>query len=663
MPEMMDIEAPDPAAAVRAFNRLPTKSRISRHLSSLPKTSIGIFAVYAIAGMAANWPTWPGDPDRIRYVSNFGGVGYTDQYLITWFLAWTPNALAHGANPFFTTFLNYPDGINLVQNTASPLLGLLAAPVTLLVSPIASYNLLIWLSFPLSAMSMYFVLRRFVRWRVATFVGGALYGFSPFVVDQSLYHLILCFVPLPPLIFLSTYELLRPGQRSPMRWGLALGFLVVGQFFISGEICTTTVMMGVAGVLLVAVYRWKLVPVVVLKAWKGVIAATAIVALFLWYPVLVMMTGPYRYKGTANPGGEGADLLSPLLPTSLERFSFGHLGVLGSQLIFGNTSENGGYLGLPLLVLMILVLVRYWWKPWVRFSGLMVLIAFVLSLGDHLDVNNHRTTFPLPFQLLDNLPVLNIILQVRFGLFVALFASTLVALGVDEMHTRRAGLSRDLQLSLPLSVRHKRSWRTAVPLVRDWGPFAMGALCFVTLIPNFPLATTTATVPAYFTTAAVDRIPQGSVVLISPYPSVFSPLPQLWQAVAGDRFKMIGGYGLFSTGPPYDIPDEYPPILEPEDVQMYLTGEANGVPFQSGPIPTLNERLECDLRTWLLRYNVGTVLSGPILLYPSANPKAIDRLFRLSLGPPSALEGSVTAWYEVPLDIQRTVSQFDCVGS
>jgi hypothetical protein len=50
----------------------------------------------------------------------------------------------------------------------------------LLVSPIASVNVLLWLAFPLSATSMFFVLRRFVAWDLAAFAGGLLYGFSPY---------------------------------------------------------------------------------------------------------------------------------------------------------------------------------------------------------------------------------------------------------------------------------------------------------------------------------------------------------------------------------------------------------------------------------------------------------------------------------------------------
>jgi hypothetical protein len=139
-------------------------------------TLVAAFAVYGGIALLANYPTWPGDPSRIR-------AGDLD--MMVWLVAWTPHAIGHWQNPFATTWLNYPAGVDLAQNTAAPLLGLLTAPLTLAVSPIASVNLLLWLAFPLSAFSMFVVLRRWVRWNLAAIVGGALYGFSPYMVTQG----------------------------------------------------------------------------------------------------------------------------------------------------------------------------------------------------------------------------------------------------------------------------------------------------------------------------------------------------------------------------------------------------------------------------------------------------------------------------------------------
>lgn len=52
-------------------------------------------------------------------------------------------------------------------------------------------------------------------------------------------------------------------------------------------------------------------------------------------------------------------------------------------------------------------------------------------------------------------------------------------------------------------------------------------------------------VPAFFTDARDLRtLPPGTVALVAPYPGPQTPLAVLWQADAGMRFKMPGGYFL-----------------------------------------------------------------------------------------------------------------------
>jgi hypothetical protein len=479
-----------------------------------------------------------------------------------------------------------------------------------------------------------------------------------------------------------------------------LGSLVVAQFFISLEICALTMLFATIGALLVAIARPWEIWLSIRRGAKGILCAVGVVGAAIAYPLYMLYRGPYHFVGPPTPGGEGADLLNPVLPTNFQLVSLGHLGVIGSNLVFGNTSENGGYLGLPLLLLMAMIVLAYRKRPLVRLSALLVVIAFVLSLGNHLDIDNHRTSFPLPFNLVQWRPIFEDIVQVRIGLFVVLFAAVLVALGIDELHRRQtargeqATTNRELEQLEGSSPDGDRRWveygfapwveptyrrlfapwveptfrfvvRAVKPtyrvLKRGFRPvlLVLGALAVVTLIPNVPLPTSPAGVPAYFSSPAVGHVPPGSVALISPYPSVFDPVPQVWQAVTGDRFSIIGGYALFASGVGrYPVP--YPPPLEPLDVQMFLTGEADGAPFLSGPIPTVSVRLECDFRTFLARNQVGTVIDGPIPDSFQGHPKTIELLFRRALGEPSMVQGSVQLWYGVQSRIETDGPSLPC---
>jgi hypothetical protein len=576
----------------------------------------------------ANYPAWPGDPGRIR-------AGDLDQ--MVWYLAWTPHAIGHAQNLFATNWLNYPAGVNLAQNTSAPLLGLVTAPLTLAVSPLASLNLLLWLAFPLSAFSMFVVLRRWVGWDFAAFLGGALYGFSPYVVTQSVDHLNLAFVPLPPLIFLSAYEIIRPRSVHPLRWGVALGVLVVAQFFISPEIAATSILVvAVCGVVLAVAQPHRVWPAL-RRGGPTFVLASGIAIVSVAYPVWMMMKGPSRYVGPAYPGGVSADLLSNIAPTPLQMLVPARLAAAGSHLVFGNASENGSYLGIPLVLLLILFVAVCWQNRWIRFAAVMTALTTILSLGARLIVDNHVTWVPLPWDALQHLPLANNVIAVRLSLYTAFFAGLLVALAMTDLRDR-------WRSSRGSATEHRRARfeGRAGRVVTVGALSALGLVSALSLIPSWPFLTSPADVPSFFTSGAVQRIPYGSVALISPYPSVAEVQPQLWQAVAKMRFRIIGGYALVAG--PRGAPTNFPQILRPRQVEQFLWATATGgAPYPIGPVPQNDNVLACQLRSFLLRYRVASVIST----YADAEPGPIDALYTRALGPPTYAGGGVIAWFGV----------------
>src|ERR1035437_7644478 len=116
-----------------------------------------------------------------------------------WYLRWVPYAIAHGSDPLFSGLINAPDGVNLMWNTPTALLGLAASPITLLGGPILAYNVLMTLAIALSAWCAYLALQRYAGGIVGPIFGGAVYGFSPFVVSHAVLHLDLATAWAPPL--------------------------------------------------------------------------------------------------------------------------------------------------------------------------------------------------------------------------------------------------------------------------------------------------------------------------------------------------------------------------------------------------------------------------------------------------------------------------------
>ncbi len=604
---------------------------IRRTLGSLDGISGRRFALVAFLiflglGLFAYWPLWPGDPSRLP------ACACGDAVQQSWFLYWVPWAILHGHNPFFTSWINWPTGANLAQNTEMPLLGVLTAPLSYFASPVSSFNLLLYLAYPLSAATAGWAVRRWTGSNSAGFVAGALYGFSPYVVGEGQGHLNLSFVPIPPLILVAAIEVFVTQPPNHRRWGIGLGILVVAQFFISPEILATTSILAVCGGVILAVARRRALSAAWLRqTLEGLLPAVAIAVVVLAYPVYSMILGPIRFHGPIQgpTNGYRADLLGPLLPTTDELFAPSKWAAIANQFTAQTPAENGSYLGVPLIVTALVATFRYWRSRWIQLTIALALCAFVLSLGPRLTVNRHLTTFPLPFTAFTHLPSLNNILPSRFSLYVTFFLASAVGFGIA---TYAKGPIQSIATLRPRMY------------ALDLLGLILGAASVITLLPRWPLPVYTVDLPAFFASRAVDRIPPGSRVLT--YPFTVSPFdqPMIWQTSTAMRFKLIGGYAI-NEGVGGGA-DPWPPLLLPADVQEFLGWEEYNGP--AGYIlktpPTINEQLVRDTRAYLHRWGVDTLV---VDLAVAPNVSQVVGLFTRAVGrAPETLNGT-DVWFNL----------------
>lgn len=179
---------------------------------------------------------------------------------------------------------------------------------------------------------------------------------------------------------------------------------------------------------------------------------------------------------------------------------------------------------------------------------------------------------------------------------------------------------------------------------------AIALAVVIPLVPGQTHPTSPTAVPTFFTSSAVDAIPSGSVVLAYPYPDMQSTAwwsiyvrnhdVMLDQAIAGMRFKLIGGYGWFpsSTGPFGTIS---PALLAPQSVQaLFDVAYAGGTPAERALLKRSDDT--ADLRLFLRRYDVGTVMVVPL----GGQPASVVSDVTAAIGPPVEL-GGVTVWLHV----------------
>ena len=599
--------------------------------SSAVWTGLLIAVGYLALAVGVYWNVWTSHPTT---VTQPGG----DQFSNMWFLQWLPFALAHAHNPFFSNFANYPFGVNLLTNTSSLFLGTLLSPVTVAWGPVAAFNTVSTLALAASAGAGCLFVREWTAWRPAAFVGGLLYGFGPYAMAQSnAGHTNLTFVVFPPLILLVASRIVVVQRGRAAAWGIALGLLVTAQFFVATEVLASTIVLAVIGVLVVAVVgrrslRTHLRFALVAGAW-----ALGIAVVLLAYPVWFALAGPGHISGPIQlvPQGYRADLLGAVVPDSIQRFAPSHLARIAAN--FANSpSENGSYLGITLLVILLIGVVALWRRSAVvRVGSTLALSAFVLSLGAGLVVTGRpgavATGFPLPERVLTKLPVLANTIPARYSLFVGLFAALLLGVILDRLHrflgTRPSGAHR--------RHRPRGGGQSGRALLL---PAVVAA---VALVPLWPAAPFTAVgpvgTPRYFTSTAVERIPSGSIAVLYPYSTSPTPDAQAWQAVSSLHFRMPGGYFLV-PGPDGRIAFS-PPLGYTRDtlVAQVLYSLSVGDP------PALSPGLRASLLAQLRAWQVGSVVAVPA---HGADPKAaIAYLTSLFARPPRSEGGGTYAWY------------------
>jgi hypothetical protein len=607
------------AGTAEENNLVPSAQRLpvhQRRAGALGAVVAGV--VYLALASAVYWPISPFDTRHV-----VGGCACGDAVQQAWFLDWVAFAFGHGHNPLFTTYLNAPDGANLAVNTSMPLLGILGWPLTAASNSIAAFNLLLRLALALSALSMYFVLRGYVRSRAAAFVGGLLFGFSPYMLTEGQLHVFLVFLPLvPPLIPLIDRWLVR-ADRSPYRCGALVGLLLGLEMLISAELVAVCVIFAVIALIPLAIRHHRLVRSRLPLLVRGLGAAAAVGLVTGGYVIWMLVAGPQRPVGpphrVANLDSWHADLLSLILPSRPQLLRPSLLYDVGQQFVRGTVHENGFYLGIPLLVLVIVGAV------WLRRHALVLgfatlgVVSFVLGLGTRLTVANHVTKIRLPFAVITRVPLLQEIGPTRFALAIQLAASVLLALVLDRLLQRPA-------------VKGMR--RPAVMV-------GLSLFVLVPLLPNGFIHSVPVRAPGYFSSGVSSEIRDGSIVLPYPYPYYSANVPMLWQTASDMRFRIPGGEvyvpapsGRSTNYPHGDLPRKLWAVL------IDRRSRRQGAHHWRAPSAPQRAILVSELR----RYVASHSLDAMVVAARGAQGRWIAALTATAFGAPTSVHGAVSVW-------------------
>lgn len=562
---------------------------------------ISVFIIYTLLTILLTWPGF-------RYMGQRFLGGGSDPILFMWFMKWTAVRLTGGGEWLFTDYIKYPEGVSLLWNTSLVLPSILLTPLMRTWGVLPAYNLCAMAGLVLSAYSAYLFARRFVSRTALCVVAGAVYGFSPFMMAHSHGHLHMTLAFAPPLLGLfifSWFKRLKEGTvdwRASVNAGAAIGILFIVQMLTGEEILATMCLVAFFALLVAALfYPREIGPAL----RKGILPGAICLGVFLLPAGYFLF---HQFTTSAHPEG----LIQPLNVYVTDLSNFVIPGILQwikndttiriFQGYSGNASENTAYLSLPFVLVLILNVYFMRKNRTVRYFAVMTLLTGILSMGPMLHIFSRNTGIPMPWALLQHLPLMEHVITSRLTMYMFLFCGVLLALGMNALWDYRGKAGKITALS------------------------SLGLIGLL-YAPALPFPMKPLDCPDFFRNGQIkEYISEGDVVVVAP-PSLGSNAQAMyWQAESDMYFRMLGGYAIGKRGF-----DQVPSTLL---YYAYIAAET-----EEGSISDIPDGYINIMREELKRFSVAAILAGPCR-YPAAVQKVFSRI----TGSPPEKVGELTIW-------------------
>lgn len=348
-----------------------------------------------------------------------------------------------------------------------------------------------------------------MRDRLSAFVGGTIFGFSSYEIGQLFGHLNLDFTCVVPLLILLIILRFR-GRISRFIFISLTGLGLTLQMGISTEIVATLCTLGSA---VFAIFFWfeeiknrKLLVGLAIDLIFSFILTIVLSSPILYYLAIGAATAPGAIQSIPTYSADPINFFFPTVATAL-----GHVAAAPLiQRITGNPSEQGAYLGLPLILIVIAYARESWGERRARAITLSTCCLVLFSLGPVLHIDGINTGIPLPWVLVKSLPLIKSALPIRFTLYIALCVAIIVSAWITKARGR---------------LRYVR--------------FFLAGAGYLFLIPN-----TAAYAWAKMPIPLHGIIKPGANVIILPFAG--SGPGMAWQLESHMRFTQSGGYVGFT---------------------------------------------------------------------------------------------------------------------
>ncbi len=432
--------------------RFQSQSKLSKNMLAL--------GFYTILAIIVTWPALVHLGDRVL------GVYPGDNFQFLWALWYTAHAIFDlHSSPFFDPDIYFPFGFSVFRNLGevSPATILASIPLTRCVGEVATYNLLIIISFALTGFGTFLLARELRAGCPGALVAGIGVGFCAYHFAHATGHLSLASTQWIPFFFLYLERTLRkPTVRSAILLGLFYSLSALVSWYYAS-------LLPIAAVLYLSLrFNYFKQPKRLVRLIKPGLVATAcgcvLVLPFAVPYMLALKQGTMEMRSVQESQAFSASVADFFIPAMhhplfgrwvTEHWRSGANGVWGEWEL---------YLGTLILPLAVLGIVRSKHR---RITAALIAMsagAFVLALGPSLYFVHPPSLrgaanlaplshIPLPVLALKDIPPFSFLRGwARMGFFLQLAVSLLAAQGctylLDLMPRRHAAIRRAVALTV-----------------------------------------------------------------------------------------------------------------------------------------------------------------------------------------------------------------------
>jgi hypothetical protein len=477
------------------------------------------------------------------------GQNSVDPNFYIWALRWWPYAIMHGLNPLYSNEIGNHvgalGGYNLAWATTMPTVALLMWPITAIVGPVASFNLVLLLAPPASAWAVFVLARRLTGQFWPALLAGPVFGFNVYELDHEVSGqpnlTVTVLLPLVAYIALLWWEgrLKRTGFLIWMTVALAAEFYTFVEAFT--EVTMLSVVALVLGFAVAGRANWPKVARLAVLTAIAYVGAAVLAAPYLFYALRNIPAGLTRQLPKFS-----TDLAGLIMPRTDRTLGL-HFLIAPTHHIVSFAS----YVGIPLLLVLIGLAVFSWSNKLVRFLVPFFVVCVLLAFGPDLYVEG-KEVMVLPWAKLWSLPILKSAEPMRFMDFAYLVLSVALALWLAQVTKSRL-------------VRAARWGLGVLSLAAIFASLPTFAEVVVPPAPNWkpaiPSAKPIDQIPPFFADGLYKQYikPGDTVVILSHRQNA----GMMFQAYTGFYFKIAGGFINASLSSKYATPDQIQLLSHP----------------------------------------------------------------------------------------------------